>query len=398
MTQLERKSLKVLVVDDDKFMLDLILAALNGLGIDNVGTAANGEEALSYTGREPVDVIFCDLNMPEMDGIEFLRHLADQKFEGGIALISGENPRVLESAEKLAKAHDLNILGALQKPLDRESLLEVLGKLERKKGRRRQGPSRKISIDELRRGLEGNELTVFFQPKVDLQTRRLKGVEALVRWQHPEWGLVGPGAFIPVAEEHDLIDQLTYVVLVKAIEQAGIWSSQGLDLVVSINISVDNLNWLELPEFVVEQVEKAGLKASSVILEVTESRLMQDMSSALEILTRLCMKGVGLSIDDFGTGYSSLEQLQKVPFAELKIDRAFVHGAAKDTTARAIFESSVDLAKKLNMTIVAEGVEDQEDWDFVAALGVDLVQGYFVAKPMPVDEFADWATEWSEAL
>jgi len=398
MTQLERKSLKVLVVDDDEFMLDLILAALNGLGIDNVETAANGEEALLHNGRQPVDVIFCDLNMPEMDGIEFLRHLSDQRFEGGIALISGENPRILESAEKLAKAHDLNILGALKKPLDRESLLEVLGKLKKKKSRRRQGPSRKISIDELRRGLEGNELTVFFQPKVDLQTRRLKGVEALVRWRHPEWGLVGPVAFIPVAEEHDLIDQLTHVVLVKAIEQGGIWSSQGLDLVVSVNISVDNLNWLELPEFVVEQVEKAGLKASNVMLELTESRLMQDMSSALEILTRLSMKGVGLSIDDFGTGYSSLEQLQKIPFVELKIDRVFVHGAAKDPTARAIFESSVDLAKKLNMSIVAEGIEDQEDWDFVAALGVDLVQGYFVAKPMPADEFADWATEWADAL
>ncbi len=154
---------------------------------------------------------------------------------------------------------------------------------------------------------------------------------------------------------------------------------------VSVNISVDNLNWLKLPEFVVEQAEKAGLKVSSVMLEVTESRLMQNLSSALEILTRLSMKGVGLSIDDFGTGYSSLEQLQKIPFAEMKIDRAFVHGAAKDTTARAIFESSVDLAKKLDMAIVAEGVEDQEDWDFVA-------------KPMPVDEFADWATEWAEAL
>jgi len=161
-----------------------------------------------------------------------------------------------------------------------------------------------------------------------------------------------------------------------------------------INISVDTLNDLGWPDEIAAQIEDCGLKPSSITFEITESRLMENISVALDILSRLSLKRFNLSIDDFGTGYSSMEQLQRIPFSELKIDRAFVRGASDDSAARAILEANQLLAKKLNMTIVAEGVETQEDWDLVTELGCDQVQGYFVAKPMPVEELCVWLHNW----
>jgi len=158
---------------------------------------------------------------------------------------------------------------------------------------------------------------------------------------------------------------------------------------------VDNLNRLDLPEYIVERAHHAGINPHHVVLEVTESRLMEDVVKPLEILTRLRLKGLELSIDDFGTGHSSMEQLKRISFTELKIDRAFVNGATHDKTARSILESSVTLAKALGMTTVAEGVEDQEDWDIVASLGVDLIQGYFVCRPLPGPDLQDWLSEWN---
>ena len=386
------QSLHVLVVDDDTFMLELIGVTLKGLGVDKVGCASTGASALeaisNSTGQ--IDLLICDLNMPGMDGIEFLRHLAEREFREGVALISGEDSSILKTAETLAKEHELNFLGTFEKPVSRETLAGILERVGegRRKGTR--GPSEPITEEELRQGIHGDELTVFFQPKVSVASRELIGVESLVRWQHATRGMVFPDSFIQVAEKFDLIDDLTDAVFVKSMEQGGEWLSDGLDVKVSVNISVDSLNRLDLPEFIVNKAAKQGMDPSHVMLEVTESRLMEDIKKPLEILSRLRLKGIGLSIDDFGTGHSSMVQLKRFPFTELKIDRAFVNGAAKDDDARAILELSVDLAKKLGLSIVAEGVEDQDDWDMVAGLDIDLVQGYFVAKPMPGPEIGPW--------
>lgn len=167
-------------------------------------------------------------------------------------------------------------------------------------------------------------------------------------------------------------------------------AAQGLDLKIAVNVSADSLVRLDLPELILDTADRCGVEPTRIVLEVTETKLMRDLKGPLEILTRLRMRGVSLSIDDFGTGHSSMEQLKRIPFTELKVDRAFVHGAAKDMSARAILESSVSLGRSLSMTIVAEGVEDQTDWDLIASIGVDVVQGYFVARPMPADEFEAW--------
>lgn len=201
-----------------------------------------------------------------------------------------------------------------------------------------------------------------------------------------------------MAEENNLIDDLTDVVYVKAMKQAKQWLDQGDKFKVAVNLSIDSLNRLDLTDFLINTAMEQGVDPSQVVIEVTESRFMEDIKGPLETLTRLRLKGALLSIDDFGTGYSSMEQLKRIPFTELKIDRAFVYRAWENKEARAILESSVSLAKSLNLMTVAEGVEDQADWDLIESLGVDIVQGYFVAKPMPAREFDDWLDMWMKSL
>jgi len=387
--------LRCLVVDDEAFMRTLVTRILGGMGIQNVRACEDGRAALAVV-TEGVDVVLCDLNMPGMDGIEFLRHLAGLDYGGAVVLISGEDERVLHTATTLAHAHDLRVLGAVAKPVTPAALGALLQEAAQPQTRRAgpRAPIDPVAVEELREAIATDQLTVFFQPKVRVGDRVVSGVESLVRWRHPERGLVPPVAFVGVAEDADLIDAMTDVVFRKAMEQGGRWRARGLDLKVAVNISVDSLGRYDLPETLVGIAAEAGLPPSHVMLEITESRLMADIKSPLEVLTRLRMKGVGLSIDDFGTGHSSLEQLRRIPFTELKIDRAFVHGAARDPAARAILESSASLAHSLGMTTVAEGAEDQTDVSLVAALGIDLIQGFVFAKPMPAEAFDDWLADW----
>ena len=396
MTTNTLKSLSILAVDDDPFMLNLLVIALKSAGIESIVAVTKCVKALEVIDRQTskIDVLLFDLNTPGMDGIEFLRHVAKRDFSGAIVLISAQKNRILKSAENLARAHNLRILGSLEKPVTRNEMADMLDRISSVAPRSVRTAVELITEEELRHGILGGELSLVFQPKVEIATRKVVGVESLVRWNHPTKGTIGPAAFVPVAERCGMIDALTLAVFVMAMKQGSSWRAQGFDLKVAVNLSVDNLNRLELPEDIVNWIDIYGMDPHHVMLEVTESRLMSDLTKSLEILTRLCLKGVSLSIDDFGTGFSSMEQLQRIPFEEMKIDRAFVNGATRDSSARAILESSIKLAHELNMTIVAEGVERREDWDLVSQLGCHLAQGYFVAKPMPAEHLHEWITEW----
>lgn len=210
--------------------------------------------------------------------------------------------------------------------------------------------------------------------------------------------MLGPAAFIPLAEKLGRIGALTDRVLGLAVAAGGQWLKQGLDLSISVNFAADDLNRVDLPEHIVAAATSAGLTASRVILELTESQVMTNLKSSTETVSRLRLKGVGLSIDDFGTGYSSMEQLKRVPFTEIKIDRSFVFGALNDATARTILESTIALGKSLKLNVVAEGAETREDWDLLSRLGCDLVQGYYVARPMPGDKIPGWVAAWNAKL
>ena len=397
MNNMLKNNMKILLVDDEPFVHKVLARQLANLGLNDVISCERATDALALleSGGE-FDLIFCDLQMPEMDGVEFVRQLVRIKYAGGLVLVSGEDGRILQTAEKLSRAHQLDVLGALQKPVSPEQLRQVLSNHSPRVGMTSHAARKKYASDELWCAITGGKLVNYYQPKVDLVSGMVIGVETLVRWQHPEDGLVLPDQFIAIAEEHGHIDELTHVVLTNALLQARIWLDAGLSLHVAVNVSMDNLHSLEFPDFVARAAVKAGVPPSCLVLEVTESRLMKNPLASLDILARLRLKHIGVSIDDFGTGHSSLSQLRDIPFDELKVDRSFVHGASRDPSLRAILEASLGMARKLGMKTVAEGVEDQEDWDFLRAAGCDTAQGYFIAKPMRAEEVGPWLEAWAE--
>jgi len=391
-------ALRVLVVDDDEFILDVTSELLQQLGVPTVECAVNGQAALDAmaSASRPWDMLVCDLTMPRMDGITFLRHLAEQEFTGGVLLVSGADKRLADTVGYLALQLNLRFLGAAQKPITEVALRDALDALSAQTpGDNLRAPPRPLSVDVIRAGLAaGTGLETFFQPKVSVHENRVVGAECLARWRTEEGDLISPLAFIPVAEANGLIDALTHAVFRQAMTHHGEWLSQGHAFKVSVNVSMDNLSQLDLPDAWAQTARQAGVDPSGVVLEMTEGSLMRDLTTALEVLTRLRLKGFHLSIDDFGTGYSSLSKLKLLPFTELKVDRAFVFGAVTDSVARAILESSVRLGHSLDMQVVAEGAESQEEFELVRAAGCDEVQGYFIAKPMPAHEFIEWKVQW----
>lgn len=385
------KDLQILVLDDESFVLGLSVRILERLGYRNVQTAGDGSYGLGIVESRdpPIDLVICDLNMPETDGIEFMRRAHDIGYRGALIFLSGEDRRMLDTALDLAVTHSINVLGAIQKPLKPDALEALLERFSPAAERKEYAAQHEVSREELEEAVSGAdvaELVLFYQPKVHAGTGTITGVEALARWHHSERGLLGPGAFIPLAEKEGLINALSFAIYRKAVQQAAAWQAAGTDLTISVNFSINTFSLPEFPRFLLETAEQHGVSPARLMLEVTETQVMQNVASCQEVMMRLRMKKFGLSVDDFGTGNSSLVQIKNIPFTELKIDRAFVHGAATNTSARAILETSIDLARKLGMQTVAEGVETSADWDLVLSLGVDYVQGYYTARPMPGEE------------
>lgn len=392
--------MKIMVLDDEPFMLSLCQRILSNLGYHHVTTQDNGASALAqlHTADHP-DMILLDLNMPEMDGIEFLRQLQHLEYQGGILLVSGENRQILTTAYNLARAYSLHVLGHLQKPLQPAALAPLLATWRARTATPAPvltSPTTPITPQAIEQGLQAGEFVNFYQPQIHIAARQVAGMEALVRWQHPQWGRVPPDAFIHIAEQHHLIQHLTEQVIENAARDAALWQTAGFPIKVAVNLSMADLSQVELPERVIQTVNQQGVPPEHFTLEITESRLMEDVRTPLDILIRMRLKRIRLSIDDFGTGFSNLAQLMNLPFTELKIDRKFVQGAAEDDAARAILESSVQLAKRLNMTIVAEGVETQADWDRIAAIGCDSAQGYLISPPMPASAVIPWLQTWGK--
>jgi EAL domain-containing protein (putative c-di-GMP-specific phosphodiesterase class I) len=258
-------------------------------------------------------------------------------------------------------------------------------------------PMRLAMVAELRRAIEHNELALYFQPKVSLADGRVTCVEALVRWQHPRYGLVGPDDFVPIAEQTGLIRPLAYWVVDAALRQCNRWRQEGLDLAVAVNLSMRNLHDPEVADTIRQLLLRWGIPPARLVIEITESSLMADAARAMEVLGRLRSMGVGIAIDDFGTGYSSLAYLKRLPVDELKIDKSFVAHMARDDNDAAIVRSTISLAHDLGLSVVAEGIEDEETLNRLTALGCDVGQGYFVSRPQPTAVLAQWFEDsrWS---
>jgi diguanylate cyclase (GGDEF)-like protein len=261
----------------------------------------------------------------------------------------------------------------------------------------RHSPGRLALLGELRHALERDEFVLHYQPKASLRTGRVEGVEALVRWVHPERGLVPPDQFIPLAEQTGVIKPLTAWVVDEALRQCAEWRVRGLDLSVAVNLSVRNLLDAQLPESIAALLRRHEVPPPKLELEITEGTIVADQVRALDVLSRINAMGVGISIDDFGTGYSSLAYLKDLPVRELKIDRTFVNNMTEDGDDAFIVRSTIDLARNLGLEVVAEGVETEAVWDQLALLGCDVAQGYYLSRPVPAAALAEWLAERGDA-
>ena len=383
----------VLVVDDDPVVMLQMQQMLAGIGVAEVLSARNGVEAILLMNRrsEHIEVVVCDLNMPEMDGVEMIRRFGQSGFRGGLILMSGADDQLLTTVGKLAELQGLVVLGQIHKPATPAAMRQLLRQTSSAPVNRPPVWSGSVMTPEaIRAGITRQEFTVWLQPKVNAGTLEPVGVEALARWRQADGSYVPPDLFIVVAERAGIIDALSGVLLTAALQEAARLHQAGFPLTISVNLSALWLDDLNLPDLMLRSVLAVGLTPADVILEVTETGVTKDVAIALDVLTRLRLKGFGLSIDDFGIGYSSFEQLGRIPFTEMKLDRSFVNRGAQDSAARAILESSMAMAQKLELTTVAEGVETDAELQLMRDLGCDNVQGYLIAKPMPASELMHW--------
>ncbi|MCW7487762.1 EAL domain-containing response regulator [Leptospira meyeri] len=394
-------NLNFLVIEDDDFQREVIVDILIRLGAIQVTQARTGSEALKILTEinpSPIDIILCDLNMPEMDGMEFIRHIGTSHSSIATIIMSALDGALIESVQKMASAYGANILGAIEKPITPghlETLLSLYNARDSKQGKTSNQGSR-FALGEILEGLTNGNFEPYFQPKIHLATGKLIGAEALARWIHPLHGVIAPYAFIDLLEKTGNIDILTFVMLEKSAKACQRLHSQGFNISISINLSLSSLTDTKLADKITRIILDAGIDPKYIILEITETAAMTEMAPALENLARLRMKGFGLSIDDYGTGYSSMQQIARIAFTELKIDQSFVREMATSNVSKVLINSSIDMATKLQMKSTAEGIETKKDWEALQSMNCDLGQGYYIAKPMNFDDFLNFCNQSNE--
>ncbi|WP_428643426.1 EAL domain-containing protein [Roseibium sp.] len=387
--------MKVLVYDDEADFADYLREVIEDLG--HVVTVATSAAEFANRFSVETDVIFLDLFMPDVDGIECIRFLAKTGTKALLILMSGQDPAILSAAREGARANSLNVLDVLTKPIAISSVDTAMEKAQaqiRISGTREVPASvrrHQITPQSIVEALEEGQFHAVYQPQIKLSGNSVTGVEALLRWNHPLFGLVLPAEFIAVAETSpDTMNHLTRFIVETACRDLGVLSRAAPDLTVSINLSAVTFNDVTLPEMIQQAAREAALGPDRIILEVTESAASSHIGRAIDILTRLRMAGFGVSIDDFGTGYSSLEQIVQIPFTELKVDKRFVKDILNSEKCRAVCEIACLLARKTSMTPVAEGVEDRATADELQRVGFVLAQGFYFARPMRLKQLLSW--------
>jgi EAL domain-containing protein (putative c-di-GMP-specific phosphodiesterase class I) len=380
---------RFLIVEDDKLVVQILAKVAESMEFE-VASAADSVELDDRLENFKPTLIAVDLQMPQFDGVQVLRRLAAVKMQADILISSGMDRKVIQAAHDLGVKLGLKMAGIIAKPSRVKELRKLLEK--------HSSAGRRVTTAELDLALKNKELILHFQPKLELATGRLVGVEALVRWAHPVRGLIMPNDFIPLAESSNLIDRLTEYVFNEAVSQASRWRAAGLPLDISINLSAKNLNHLDFPDVAEGYCAKLGVPASAVTFELTESAAMQDTTRTMDVLTRLRLKGFHLSMDDFGTGYSSLVQLQRLPFSELKVDRSFVMSMDRSRDSAVIVKTIIGMAKNLELTAVAEGVESAAALEQLRTLGCDFAQGFFISRSQPADDVPNCIRERQAAF
>ncbi len=377
-----------LVIDDDPLFRIIAEETLRAIGFKSVDLADDGAAGLQQLRARNggVDLVMCDLNMPNMDGVSVIRELGQIDFNGALIIASSEDLSLISSVRTMAQLVGVRVLGALKKPLDENALTAMLQN-QASQARRK---SELVTRHMLKSALGEDLIQPWYQPKLDSRLGRVTGVEALLRVTAPNGETLSPEPFIFAAERDRLIGEVTNRIVEKVVADLGTWSKAGFDLDVSINISPVSLDDLDLPDRIRAMFLAGGIDPRRTTLEITENRFLNHDANVLDILSRMRLAGFRLSMDDFGTGATSMEQLRLFPFNELKIDKSFVLAACDDEFSRTTVETGARLAAMLGLDVVAEGVETPEALKLVTQAGAGFIQGYLIARPMPGDALVGW--------
>ncbi len=384
----------VMVVDDSSLQRNILISILQSCGSIPTTQAMDGRNALTQLRKMQVlpAVVVIDLEMPVMDGIQLIQQLAEHEINTAIIVASSADIMLMETVQMMASMLDLPMLGIIEKPFTPAKIFAALSRFNQVMlpiAKRAHQPKH-ISSAMLQRAIEKNGIVPFYQPKIALQDGTVTGLEALARWPDSEFGMIMPAEFIPLAEQTGLVRALTLAMLDSVLVDLRNWQQRGLELTVAINISGVCLSDKQMADDIILRVKRAAISPHSLVLEITESALAADIPAALAALSRLRLKGFGLSLDDYGTGFSSMQQLARAPFTELKIDRTFVREASTKTQVRTILQSAIEMGTQLGLTTLAEGVEEHEELQLLKSLGCKLAQGYLLGRPIPGGEIVNW--------
>ncbi len=391
--------LEILSIDDDAEIGELVCATANGLGSRCTATT-NVSDFMGALSPETTHIII-DLLMPNTDGIELLRLLGKQNCPAGIILMSGLGKRVMETADQLAGALGLHIVGRLQKPFQLAELEEVLTRPHYPDaiGAPASDTETRLPNIDLRLAIKNDEFILHYQPQIEIATGKIIGLEALVRWQHPGGRLVFPDEFISRIETLGWIDNLGWLVTKRAFAEISQFADEHGDIpAISINASMHSLLDLRFPDKLMTLAKRFNIRAEKVTIEITESGLLKELAKTLDVLTRLRMKSFQISIDDFGTGYSMMQQLRRIPATELKIDKSFVHNMHASDGDRIIVQKTIEIGHELGLKVVGEGIETREQLEVMRGNGCDIAQGYLFTHPLAPVAATAWVKNYRAVL
>ncbi|WP_020656608.1 EAL domain-containing response regulator [Massilia niastensis] len=389
--------LHFLVAEADTAQRRSLVDLLGQLGAGRITDVPDGHMALQTleAGLAPVvNVAIVDLALPGMDGLELIRNVGALDANVRLVVTGAQPADLLFSVETLAQAYGVDLLGTISKPVTAAKLTLLLENYTPFPRRESRPSGPRFSFQEIGIGLQKRQFEPFFQPKIELATGQVKGLEAFARWRHPEHGVLAPTAFIDALEENGRVDFLDWSMIELSAERCRWFHDQGIPISISVNIAPETLAH---PAFV-RQIESClgrhRILPGYLTFEVSESSVLNTDPHFIERLVRLRMMGFGLAIDDYGTGRSNLQLLARIPFTELKIDRSFVDGASKRRPIGTVLRSCLGLAHSLDRMSVAVGVETRQDWDFLQNLGCTYAQGYHIANPMEAAAFPAWLDDW----